>query len=187
MKYRDVRKTKRYRTERAADGAVLTRSAFELMYLLMVLLMVAAVVFGVVFRIASFTKRSGSSVQRYSVMTEAAGTPRRGDLVTYRKGSGLSAGEIVGMPGERILLGFEVEDSFNRIEYMGRSCFTYDDLRRFVGSDRIPEGFVLVDGDLTGAEQQVVGELIDTKMITGRVTRVIYPFSLFGRQAHNLK
>ncbi len=187
MKYKDIRKTKRYKAERAADGNVLTRSSFELLYAVIIVVFVFAVVFGTFLRIASFDKKLDNSTQSYSVISLEADSYNKGDIVTYKDSGRICAGEIVGADGDKILFGTDPARSFNRIEYKNRFFYTSEELENEFGHSLVPEGCVLINGDLTRSENQIVGVIVCEDDITGRASYIVYPFSLFGRTADYLK
>ena len=51
----------------------------------------------------------------------------------------------------------------------------------------VPEGYLMLNGDLNSSESLVVGELVPESYVTGKASIVLYPFSLFGRSADYLK
>ena len=187
MKYSEIRKTKRYRTERAADGNALTKSAFEVLLVFIILLFITAFVFTVFFRVVTFTKKLDNRLQSYSVVAMPQEEYGRGDIVSVKTDNNISAGEILAVEGEKIVIGTDKTKSVNCIQYKGTRYFTYEELKAEISDLAVPKNYALLNGDFTSSEQLLVGELVPLEYITGRVSFVIYPFSLFGRSADYMK
>ncbi len=187
MKYSEIRKTKRYRTERAADGNALTKSAFEVLLVFIILIFVIAVVFTVFFRVVTFTKKLDDKLQTYSVVTASADNYQKGDIVSVKTENNISAGEIIALHGQKIVIGTDREKSVNCVQFEDKRYFTYDELKEKIPDLTVPEGYVLLNGDFTSSEKLLVGEIIPLEYITGKAEYVIYPFSLFGRSADYMK
>ncbi len=187
MKYSEIRKTKRYRAERAADGKALTKSAFEVLLVFIVLIFLAAFVFTVCFRVVTFSKKLDNRLQTYSVVTLPQQRYEQGDIVSVKTENNISAGEILALEGEKIVIGTDRSKSVNCVQYKGTRYFTYDELREEISDLTVPKGYALLNGDFTSSEQLLVGELVPLDYITGKASFVIYPFSLFGRSADYMK
>ncbi len=187
MKYSEIRKTKRYRSERAADGNALTKSAYEVMLVFIVLVFVTAFVFTVFFRVVTFTKKLDDKMQPYSVVTIPQEKYEIGDIVSVKTENNISAGEILALEGQRIVIGTDRTKSVNCVQYKGTRYFTYDELKKELNDLAVPGGYVLLNGDFTSSEKLLVGELVPLEYITGKASFVIYPFSLFGRSADYMK
>lgn len=187
MKYKEIRKTRRYKKEKAADGSVLTRSSFEFLYVVIIVMFLFALIAGSFLRVVSFNKKLNDSGQNYSVVTIKSDDYKKGDIITYKSHGKLSAGEIVGEKGDVIRFGTDPFHSFNRIEYKNKLYHDPDELGSVLEDSAVPDGYVLINGDLTSSENQIVGELVCENDITGRAAYIVYPFSLFGRTADYLK
>ena len=187
MKYSEIRKTKRYKTERAADGIALTRSAFQLLFGCILLLFIGAVIFGLFFPVVTFPKKSDNKMQNYSVVTVRSDDLNKGDIVSVKTDHNITAGEILALEGERIVIGTDRTKSVNCVQYKGIRYFSYEDLRQALPEPVVPKGYVMLNGDFTSSEALSVGEIVSQKYITGKVSVVLYPFSLFGRSAEHLK
>ncbi len=187
MKYREIRKTKRYRTERAADGVALTRSAFQLLFGFILLLFIGAVIFGLIFPTVIFSKRADNRLQHYSVVTVRDDRFQRGDIVSLKTENHITAGEILALEGDRIVIGTDRTKSVNCVQYNGTRYFSYEELNKALQEPIVPKGYVLLDGDFTSSEELSVGEIVPCSYITGKVRFILYPFSLFGRPAEYLK
>ncbi len=173
--------------ERGTCGRLLLRGVFGSFYVLILLLFILTVLVMTVFRITTFEKKTGDISRTYSVLTFRNAGYGVGDIITIAVGDEVTAVQVEGLPGDRILLGYGTEHSFNRIDYQGKSSFDYDDLAECIGSDLVPEGYVLVDPDITASGNQVVGLLIRQDSIIGKAGVVLYPFSLFGQPGDHLK
>ncbi len=187
MKYSQIRKTKRYKTERAQDGAALTRSAFEFLLIVIVLILGTAIVIAVFFPVVSFSKKVDDRTQLYSVMTTRTDSFSVGDIVSVKSEHNISAGEILALEGEEIVMGTDRSTSVNCVQFEGKRYFDYEELKTKLRKPVVPKGYVLLNGDFTSSEELVVGELVPREYITGKVSTVLYPFSLFGRSADYLK
>lgn len=187
MKYSEIRKTKRYRTERAADGIALTKSAYEVMLVFIILLFVTAFVFTFFFRVVTFTKKLDNRMQYYSVVSIPRNEYELGDIVSVKTENNISAGEILALEGEKIVIGTDRTKSVNCVQFRGTRYFTYEELKEDISDLAVPEGYALLNGDFTSSEKLLIGELVPLDYITGKVSFVIYPFSLFGRSADYMK
>lgn len=187
MKYSQIRRTKRYRTERAADGVALTRSAFELLFGCILLLFIGAVIFGLVFPMVIFSKKTDNKLQSYSVVTVRDDHFYQGDIVSLKTENHITAGEILALEGDRIVIGTDRNKSVNCIQYNGKRYFSYEELGTVLKEPIVPKGYVLLNGDFTSSEELSVGEIVSRDYITGKVSFILYPFSLFGRSADYLK
>ncbi len=187
MKYSEIRKTKRYKNERAADGVALTRSAFQLLFVCIVLLFITVLILGLACPMVTFSKKSDHKLQYYSVVTMRADDWTKGDIVSVKTQNSITAGEILALEGENIVIGADKSRSVSCVQYEGKRYFSYEDLRNALKEPVVPEGCVLLNGDFTSSEQVSVGEIISRDYITGKVRFVLYPFSLFGRPADYLK
>ncbi|GEM_PF-6910661 len=187
MKYSEIRKTPRYRSERSADGVAISRSAFELLFGAIILMFVLALVFLLFFPIVTFQKKSEDKLQTYSVVTIRSDNYRQGDIVSVKTEQNITAGEILALEGEKIVIGTDRTKSVNCVQYQDKRYFTYEELAAVLKEPVVPKGYILLNGDLTSAEELSVGELVQSDYITGKATMVLYPFSLFGRSAGHLK
>ena len=187
MKYSEIRKTRRYKRERAADGAALTRSAFETLLVFMILLFIAAAVLLVFLNVVSFSKVLDGKVQNYSVITVEANDLKMGDIVSVKTEKNISAGEIIGFAGDKIVIGTDPEKNVNCVQIGGVRYFSYEELSKVMDEFVVPEGYLMLNGDFNSSESLVVGELVPMSYITGKASVVLYPFNLFGRTADYLK
>ena len=187
MKYSEIRKTKRYKTERAADGVALTRSAFQLLFGCILILFILTVVFGLILPVVTFPKKSDNKLQYYSVVTVQADRLQKGDIVSVKTEHNITAGEILAVAGDKIVIGTDRTKSVNCIQYEGTRYFSYEELKKVLPERTVPDGYVLLNGDFTSSEELSVGELVCCDYITGKVSFVLYPFSLFGRPSEYLK
>ena len=87
MKYKEIRKTPRYRSERAADGLAITRSAFQLLLGVILLMFILSVIFIALLPIVTFQKKSGDRLQYYSVVTVRSDDFHKGDIVSLSPAS----------------------------------------------------------------------------------------------------
>ena len=71
MKYRGMKKTKRFRSDLVKEGRALTKTAFELVLVFAVILFVFVFVFSVFFRVAGFPKKTADGTQYYSIVNTA--------------------------------------------------------------------------------------------------------------------
>ena len=91
-------------------------------------------------------------------------------------------------PGRiRTVMGTDRSTSVNCVQFEGKRYFDYEELKTKLRKPVVPKGYVLLNGDFTSSEELVVGELVPREYITGKVSTVLYPFSLFGRSADYLK
>ena len=187
MKYSEIRKTRRYKRERAADGAALTRSAFETLLVFMILLFIAAAVLLVFLNVVSFSKLLDGKMQNYSVVTVKADDLKIGDIVSVKTEKNISAGEIIGFAGDKIVIGTDPEKSVNCVQINGVRYFSYEELGKVMDEFVVPEGYLMLNGDFSSSEVLVVGELVPLNYVTGKASWVLYPFNLFGRTADYLK
>jgi len=187
MKYKEIRKTPRYRSERAADGLAITRSAFQLLLGVILLMFILSVIFIALLPIVTFQKKSGDRLQYYSVVTVRSDDFHKGDIVSLKTDQHITAGEILALEHEKIVIGNDKTQSVNCVQYQDKRYFTYEELSSVLKDAEVPEGYVLLNGDLNSSEELSVGELVSEDYITGKVSMVLYPFSTFGRSADYLK
>ncbi len=187
MKYSEIRKTRRYKRERAADGMAVTRSAFETLLVFMLLLFAAAAVLLVFLNVVTFNKVLDGNVQNYSVVTVKADDLKKGDIVSVKTEKNISAGEIIAFEGEKIAIGTDPEKNVNCVQIGGQRYFSYEELGKVLDEFVVPKGYLMLNGDLNSSESLVVGELVPESYVTGKASIVLYPFSLFGRSADYLK
>ena len=187
MKTKKSKKTPRYRKADQADGRMITRSAFELFFLLMMLVFLLAAVFSTFFRIVTFSKKAGDRMQMYSVVTDNRPSSfQTGDIVSVDIGNSVSGAEVLATEGEQIILGTDKTDSVNCVLHQDVRYFSYEELQEAIGGIQVPDGYVLLNGDLTSTDELSVGELVRKEIVTGKVEFILYPFSLFGRTADYL-
>ena len=187
MKYSEIRKTRRYKRERAADGMAVTRSAFETLLVFMLFLFAAAAVLLVFLNVVTFNKVLDGNVQNYSVVTVKADDRQKGDIVSVKTEKNISAGEIIAFEGEKIAIGTDPEKNVNCVQIGGQRYFSYEELGKVLDEFVVPKGYLMLNGDLNSSESLVVGELVPESYVTGKASIVLYPFSLFGRSADYLK
>lgn len=188
MKYREMKKTKRFRSDLVKEGRALTKTAFELVLVFAVILFVFVFVFSVFFRVAGFTKKTADGTQYYSIVnTYNTDSVKAGDIVCVDIGRYVNCAEVLAVEGEQIILGTDKKNSVNCVLFNNVRYFSYEELREALGSIIVPEGYVLLKGDITSGESLSMGELVKKDIISGRAEFVFYPFSLFGRTADSIK
>ncbi len=188
MKFTSVKNKKLHKKESSADSNDLTRSAFELFYVFAVLLFSATIVFTVFFRIVTFQKNSSGRMRTYSVVSlPGSNGYKAGDIVSVDVGENVSAAEIIALEGEEIVIGANIDNAVNCVLYKDVRYFSGEELEQILDGRRVPKGYVMLDGDITGSQELRVGELIKKSDITGKVRFVVYPFSFFGKDAADIK
>ena len=145
------------------------------------------VIFIALLPIVTFQKKSGDRLQYYSVVTVRSDDFHKGDIVSLKTDQHITAGEILALEHEKIVIGNDKTQSVNCVQYQDKRYFTYEELSGVLKDAEVPEGYVLLNGDLNSSEELSVGELVSKDYITGKVSMVLYPFSTFGRSADYLK
>ena len=184
MKLMSNKKKKSYRRRSAEDSRDLTRSAYELCYVLILLAVFGTAIICLCFRLVTFEKKIGNVMTTYCVasMRFAGEDCGIGDMVTVDTGSSVSAGMLIAREGDAIEFGYGDND-VNCVRYENKQYFSLEELKTAVPEAAVPDGYVMLDGDITDSQELCVGEIVRKDYIIGRVRFVIYPFSLFGREA----
>lgn len=182
MKFTSAKNKNLHKTALLRDSNDLTRSAFELFYVFVIVIFALAIVFSAFFRIVTFRKSSNGNAVTYSVVSvPAVKEYKRGDIVSVSLGGNVSVGKVIALEGEDIIIGININDSVNCVVYDNVRYFSSEELEQKLKERVVPDGYIMLDGDIMDSQELHVGELVRKADITGKVGFVIYPFSLFGK------
>lgn len=180
MKWSTARKKPLYIRQEQSDSRDLTKSAFELLFVIILLLFAIVLFFSVFFRIVTFERNSKSKTQTYSlVCSKSVGQLQKGMIVSADTGSSLLAGEIIGLEGESILIGDDVRETVGAVIYRNQTYTSNEELTAVLPERKIPTGYVMLDCDIALEDELCIGTLVRQKDIEGEAKFLIYPFSLF--------
>lgn len=184
MRLMSKMRKKSYRRRASEDSRDLTRSAYELCYVLIILTLLSTAVVCICFRLVTFEKKIGGMMNTYCVASlRFAGEDYGiGDMVSVDTGSSVSAGMLIAREGDEIQFGYGDND-VNCVRYENKQYFSIDELKAVFPEAVVPDGCVMLDGDITDSQELCIGEIVRKDYLIGRVRFVIYPFSLFGREA----
>ena len=183
MKWKKARKKPLYVQNEAQDSLDLTKSAFELFFVILMLFFVLVFIFTVCFRIVTFEKKNNGKLRTYSfVSSHGVETFQKGQIVSVDSGVKVTAGEIVALEGETIRIGRDGENAVNCVTYQDKRYFSNEELEEALPGLTVPKGYVLLDGDITRSEELRVGEMVRQEYVIGEARFRIYPFSLFGKE-----
>lgn len=188
MKWRKAKSKPLYIKNEASDGLDLTKSAFETFYVIVLLIFAVVFIFSVFFRVVTFDKKNGNKVQTFSyVCSKHADKLAKGDIVSIDNGFKVSAAEIIALPGDSIAIGRKTSEQLNCVSYNEKRYFSDEELAEDLSSLVVPEGYVMLDGDITNSEELRVGELVKQEYISGRARFLVYPFTYFGKDPATIK
>lgn len=188
MKWKDAKNKPLYKRREANDGHDLTKSAFETFFVIVLIIFALVFIFSVFFRIVTFDKRSGDKIQTYSyVCSKHADTLKKGEIVSVDTGYSVSAGEITGLKGDAIVIARTGDEAVNCVTYNGKRYFSDDELAEVLPKLSVPEGYVMLNGDITNSDELRVGDLVKEENIVGQAKFLIYPFRYFGKDPATIK
>ena len=168
-----------------SDHADLTKSAFEWMKAVFVILILSEILCMTVIHINTASATINDNTQEYRVATiSVMYTPTVNDFVVVRTTNETFIGCIIADEGEKINLGQGNKNRIDILIYDGRNFFSPEELEEEIGNMKIPESWCMVDTELTGQSKIRVARLVKKEQIAGKMSFVVYPFSLFGRNQY---